>query len=183
MIAEPAENVARKYGIDLTKLQFTTMMMSMLFGLIAPGAYTLLAYFVSRDRVGAASDTPLETLFWAFIALSAVELGVAFFLRSYFFSRPLIQAESTFAHDFTSATKRINIIISAFVHSMVLYGLMQFLLGAKLEVVMLFGIFSVISFQLLRFRGPFLEKILVIQHEHVTAGRFSSGASFGAPAA
>jgi len=181
MIPEQAEQVARKYGIDLTKLQFQTMMMSMLFGLIAPGAYTLLAYFMRQGRPAQISPAPLETFFWAFIAISVVELGVAFFVRQFFFSKPLIQAESTFAHDFTAATKRINIIISAFVHSMVLYGLMQFFMGAELEVVMLFAIFSVISFQLLRFRKPFLEKVLMQQHEFVTSGRFGSGVAPGRP--
>lgn len=169
---ERADTIARKYGLDLIKLQFKTMMMGMLFGLFAPGGYTLLAYFLQNNRNSQEVSAQPGIFFWGLIAVSVTEVAIAFYLRKYWFSQPLIKAESTFASDFIEGVKRINIMISAFVHSLVLYGLMQFFMGADLQVIMLFAIFSVIAFQLLRFRGPLLEKALITQHEHVSAGRF-----------
>ncbi len=167
-----SDSVANKYGLNLIKIQFNAMVLSMLLGFVLPIAYVAFAYSQQDIYAGLKADSTLEVFFWSLIAISILGLGLGLFLRKNLFSKPLIASEAAFAHDFTEGVKRINTIVAAFANAIGVYGIFQFFMGADFEVVMLFSIFAIIASQILRLRGPFLEKALVTQDEHVSAGRF-----------
>ncbi len=180
MISEQADAVASKYGIDLIKVQFKATMMGMILGVVYPGAIVAVAYFINSNRTPPISPADIDMFFWILVAIGVIQVLIAFYFRRNLLSKPCVKTESTFAVDFQDSIKKTNIILASFHNSIAIYGLVLFFMGAEIDVALLFAVLSVIAFQILRFRGPLIEKAIVSQQEHVSAGRFwKSGGLFG----
>jgi hypothetical protein len=147
----------------LTKTTYFGLLLNVVFPIALFG---LALLFGNRDPMAegsvlpAAGQTTASLMFYLFLVLSILELGIVYLLRKHL---PVFLFKSRTGNDeadFAANAMSVSIMIFAFNEGPAVYGLVLVLLGLDLEVMMLFIALSLIGYQLFRPRADYLDRVL-----------------------
>lgn len=163
------------HGVDLYKILVKTTYLGLAVGFMPPGAYIIMAYMMNTPEwVAISAERYTETKMWIFIGLAVISAIWGIAIRKSIFKEPYILSKETFSKDFERGVKACTTILAILTGSIAVYGMMSFMFGGGLRAVMMFSIFSVIIFQLIRPRIEVLEDAYEKQTKLVSEGRFST---------
>jgi hypothetical protein len=159
--------------VNITKTLTKVTYLGLLWNVLFPVAFVGVAIYIRQGKeideaTGGLSIAPhLKILFYILLAVSAGEFAYAYYLRrklpTYIFrlkrQQHTITALSLEEH-FDRVAKSVTSIIVFFVSGPCFYGLVLLLMGAQIEVMVLFVALSLIGYQLFRPREAFLERVL-----------------------
>jgi hypothetical protein len=160
--------------VDLTRLMVKPLYFGLLMNIFVPVLILVIAYYLDRSGQSFSEMTlsELNIFFWALIIVSVADIGAGyFFMRKRFFA-PMIRSKETFEDDLAKGIFTNSIICYSFSMAIAIYGLVFYFLGGKFMELLFFIFLSFISFQLVRPRLGFMEKVLAAQEKHVEEGRF-----------
>jgi hypothetical protein len=156
----------------LTKTTYFGLLLNVVFPI---ALFVIALLFGGRDPMTDGSVLPsadqamASMLYYIFLALSVLELGIVFLLRKHL---PVFMFKSHSGDDetdFAANAMSVSTMIFAFNEGPAIYGLVLVLLGLDLEVMMLFIAISLIGYQLFRPRATFLDKVLERSRELASA--------------
>ncbi len=114
----------------------------------------------SGDGFSFQGNGDVQILFYALLTIAAID-GIATYIIRKKMPAALLQVrgESTFER-FEKAAIRFSLVIFAINLSYTFYGLILVLLGAEVEIMMLFMALSLIGYQLFRPRQKYLSRLM-----------------------
>ncbi len=133
-----------------------------IISLVIP-AFILFFGFILRSQVYQSpdfGDETLNTLLWVLCGVSILEVAVAFFLKRKMFTNiaRYFPADSDIKVQIALVSKMM-IIIHVVAATPVLYGLLYYLLGGRLEGFLIMVIINLVGYQLCRFRKSDFEEL------------------------
>ena len=152
--------------VNFTKTLFRITYLGLFLNVLMPiGIFIAAVYLLDKNIQGGAGlvvpdNGTLQIFFYAFLAISAVDVAITYFIRNKYPDRFLMHRGHSLQEKFDQAAMRVSVIIFSFNLSYAVYGMVLLLLGAEIEVMMLFLAFSLITYQLFRPRQKYLEKLL-----------------------
>lgn len=155
--------------MDLTSIDFTRVMIKvtyigLLLNVIIPIGIFGGAVFILDKNLNTASgmnlpaDSPVQIIFYGLLMVSIIDVAVTLLLRRKLPEGILRTSGANPYERFERAAVKFSIIIFSFNLSYAIYGLVLILMGAELQVLMLFMAFSLITYQVFRPRQKFLER-------------------------
>ncbi len=149
-------------GRVLTKVTYIGLVMNVLFPVTVLAAVIIVFSAEVSDTGGLhlKGNPTVEVLFYVFVAVTVLDFVVAYFIRNRMPGAVLDSSSAPVEERFERSAIKISLIVFSLNMSFVLYGLVLLLLGASVEVLMLFAALCMIGFQLLRPRRSYLEMML-----------------------
>lgn len=149
-------------GRVLTRATYIGLVMNVLFPVIVLVVAVLVfsAEITNAGGLHLQNKPTVEMLFYVFIAVTVLDFAVAHFIRNRMPAALIDSTAGSVDERFERSAIKISLIIFALNMSYVLYGIVLMLLGASIEVLMLFAALSMIGFQFLRPRRDYLETML-----------------------
>lgn len=146
----------------LTKATYIGLVMNVLFPVIVLVMAVLVfsAEITNTGGLHLQNKPTVEMLFYVFAAVTVLDFAVAYFIRNRMPAMLIDSSAGSVDERFERSALKISLIIFTLNMSYVLYGIVLMLLGASIEVLMLFAALSMIGFQLLRPRRDYLETML-----------------------
>jgi hypothetical protein len=171
--------------VNITKTLTKVTYLGLLWNVLFPVAYVGVAIFLKQRNqaddmsAGFAVAPNIQLLFYLLLGVSFLDLGLAYYFRR-MLPRKMIMANRqlnqlsglSLAEHFNQSATTISLVIFACVGAASLYGLVLVIMGAQLEVMVLFVALSLIGYQLFRPREAFLERVLErVKQIRAEAGR------------
>jgi hypothetical protein len=162
-------------GRVLTKATYIGLVMNVLFPVIVLVVAVLVfsAEITNTGGLHLQNKPTVEMLFYVFIAVTVLDFAVAYFIRNHIPAVLIDSSAGSVNERFERSALKISLIIFTLNMSFVLYGIVLMLLGASIEVLMLFAALSMIGYQFLRPRRDYLEMMLnkiIDVHDHSRHG-------------
>ncbi len=151
-------------NIDFTKVMIKVTYIGLLMNVIAPISIFAAVVFLlgknldSGTGMNLSGDSTVQIMFYALLVITAFGIIVTFLIRKNLPEKALRARGANAFERFENAAVKFSIIIFAFNLSYAIYGLVLILIGAELQVMMLFMAFSLITYQIFRPRQKFLER-------------------------
>lgn len=159
--------------VDITRTLTKVTYLGLLMNVLAPVAYVGIAiYFRERNQGGDLPDgfavaANLKILFFIFLAVSCLDLGLAYYFRSRLPGNVMLPRRQrgrllalSLEEHFNRVAVNLSMVIFACTAAASVYGLVLIVMGAQLEVMVLFVALSLIGYQFFRPREAFLERVL-----------------------
>lgn len=146
----------------LTKVTYIGLVMNVLFP-VTVLAVIILVFGREISETGGlhlAGKPTVGILFYIFIAVIVLDFAVAYFIRTRMPAAVMDSSSASAEERFERSAMAVSLIIYSLNMSYVLYGFVLLLLGANVEVPMLFAALCMIGFQLLRPRRNYLETMM-----------------------
>jgi hypothetical protein len=163
-----------KYNVDLMRIMVKPLYWGLLINIFVPVLILGIAYYLDQSGrpLSEMSLKDLNIFFWSLVIVSIADGVVGFYFRQKQFLSPMIRSKETFEDDLAKGVFTNSIICYSFCMAIAIYGLVFYFLGGQFIELFFFIFLSFISFQLIRPRLGFLEKVLAAQEKHVEEGRF-----------
>jgi len=145
----------------LIKVTYVGLFMNVIIPIIifAATAFLLNLNIETSEGITFSGKTSVKLLFYIFLVVVFIDGVVTYMLRRRLPSQIKVAEGDSRLEKFEKAVMRLSLVIFSFNTSYSIYGLVLVLLGAELEVMMLFMAFSLIGYQLFRPRQKYLEKV------------------------
>lgn len=146
----------------LTKVTYIGLFMNVLFP-VTVLAVIILAFGREVSESGGLhlqGKPTVEILFYIFIVVTVLDFAVAYFIRNRMPGIVLDMSSHSVEERFEHSAVKISLIVFSLNTSYVMYGFVLLLLGANVEVPMLFAALCMIGFQLLRPRQNYMETLM-----------------------
>jgi len=149
-------------GRVLTKVTYIGLFMNVM----VPGAILAAIILLFNSEISDAGGLHLsgkptvEILFYVFAIVTVLDFAAAYFIRNRMPAAMLDSSGDSLEERFERSAIKISLIVFSLNMSYVLYGIVMVMLGANVEVLMLFSVLSMIGYQLLRPRRSYLEELL-----------------------
>ena len=105
-------------------------------------------------------ESSLEAIFYGLLIVSVFDVIITQVIRKAMMDKFLRSRSGTASEKFEKAAFSLSVVIYSLNLSYTIYGLVLVLLGAEMEIMMLFMAFSLIAYQLFRPRQKYLERLL-----------------------
>jgi hypothetical protein len=129
-------------------------------GLFAATAVLLGKDIQSQNGIVIPEKGPIQIIFYALLIVSLADAVATYYVRKKMPARFFRGQIGTTAERFDKAVVNLAIIIYTFNLSYSIYGLVLVLMGAEMEIMMLFMAFSLIGYQLFRPRPKYLRHLI-----------------------
>lgn len=152
--------------LEFTKLLIKITYTGLLLNVILPiGIFAAIMVLMNGDfqtgaGIGFPEDPGLRIMFYGLLTVSAADLIATIIIRRKMPGMFLKSQGGTAGEGSARAVMNFSIVIFAFNLSYTIYGLVLVLMGAEMEVMMLFVALSLIGYQLFRPRQSYLERLL-----------------------
>lgn len=150
--------------IEKQKAIIKSTYLGLFMNVIGPVAIFFAAAFVKGQGFQSAPDVPsfpsqnIQILFFALLFISITDLAATYFIRKNLSLRPY-PSDTNGVQFFTRQMVTISLVVYGMNAMHVLYGLVLFILGASIEIMMLFVALTFISYQLFRPRKSFADSL------------------------
>jgi hypothetical protein len=152
--------------INFTKILVKVTYIGLFLNVLVPiGMFTAAAFLTGKNiEVGSGinfgDDDTLRIMFYGLLIVTAIDIVITYVIRKKMPERLLRAMGSTTHERFEKVVVNFSLIIFSFNLSYAIYGLVLVIIGAELEVMMLFMAFSLIGYQLFRPRQKYLERLI-----------------------
>lgn len=158
---------------DLNRIIVRPLYFGMLTNIILPVVGLFVCYYFNNkgprpNMLGGSSDM----VFYLFLAMAAMEVAVAFWLRTKFFQSPMIRTKETFEKDFSDEYLKRCRPLFIMISSISIYGFIYYYLTSEFNAAAWFVVGSFLVFQLVRPRHGLVRKLIEKQQKLVEQGQF-----------
>ena len=166
-----------QYGVDLKKVYRKIFWIGFISNVLIPAYYIRIAFLmeIGENPMSLEEMPHLKIMLFIFIGVSICCIWVSKFIRRQRFFSPMIKSSETFKKDFSRKSIISSVVVNAFPHAVVLYGLIFSNLSGQIEYLYYFMIPSVILFFFIRPNYSYLEKSLAAQENFVSEGKYYTG--------
>lgn len=151
--------------IDKQRILTKITLIGLAMNVIIPVTILVVAALMNRNAVAEAGgihweDHPgVKTLFYVFLVIAAADFVAAIIIRRRLPAGIVEAGGKTPLERFENSAVRLSIIMYSLNASHAFYGLALYILGADIEVLILFAALSMIGYQLLRPRSGYLDQL------------------------
>ncbi|MEE9443096.1 MAG: hypothetical protein V3V99_10580 [candidate division Zixibacteria bacterium] len=141
--------------IEKQKAIIKSTYLGLFMNVLGPAAIFFVAAFIKGHGFQSAENAPyfpssqIHILFYALLFISIADFVAAYFIRKSFSSRPCPPDIDAYEF-FTRQMVTISVVVYSLNLMHALYGLALYLLGAAIEIMMLFVALTFVSYQLFR---------------------------------
>jgi hypothetical protein len=148
--------------IEKQKAIIKSTYMGLFMNVLGPVVIFIIAAFVKGQGFQSAENAPsfpnqnIQFLFYALLFISITDLVAAYFIRKSLSSRPR-PPDTSHGEFFKRQMLTISVVVYGLNSMHAIYGLVLFVLGAAIEIMMLFVALTFVSYQIFKPRKNFAD--------------------------